>query len=149
MVAVVVEVVVVHNEHIPKQQLPNHFCAYFHDKVSRIRKELDNCVDEPSFDIFQREKLDHFHAVNSNTVKTIVMKSAPKSCSLDPIPSDLLQQHIDDIIDVMTNLINASLRVGVVPPAFKKASLDPNNLTSARFESPVHLKNPRTAILEQ
>ena len=23
-------------EHIPKQQLPDHFCAYFHDKVSRI-----------------------------------------------------------------------------------------------------------------
>ena len=27
-------------EHIPKQQLPDHFCAYFHDKVSSIRKEL-------------------------------------------------------------------------------------------------------------
>ena len=128
-------------EHIPKQQLPDHFCEYFHDKVSYIRNELDKCVDEPSFEIFQGEKWNHFHAVDDKTVKTIVMKSAPKSCSLDPIPSDLLQQHIDDIIDVMTNLINASLRDGVVPPAFKtaaitplikKPSLDPNNLKNFR-----------------
>ena len=60
-------------EHIPKQQLPDHFCAYFHDKVSRIRKEIDNCVDEPSFDIFQGEKLDHFHAIDSNTMKSRVL----------------------------------------------------------------------------
>ena len=74
------------------------------------------------------------------TPKTIVMKSAPKLCSLDPIPSDLLQQHIDDT-DVMINLINASLRDRVVPPAFKtaaitplikKPSLDPNNLKNFR-----------------
>ena len=89
-------------------------------------KELDNCVDEPSFDIFQGEKLDHFHAVDSNTVKTIVMKSAPKSCSLDPIPSDLLQQHIDDIIDVMTNLINASLRGRSCSPCFQDSSYHPS-----------------------
>ena len=104
--------------------------------------------------------MDHFRAVDSNTVKTIVMKSAPKSCSLDPIPSDLLQQHIDDIIDVMTNLINASLRDGVVPPAFKtaaitplikKPSLDPNNLKNFRPVSnlPFISKILEKVVLEQ
>ena len=104
--------------------------------------------------------MDYFHAVDSNTVKTIVMKSAPKSCSLDPIPSDLLQQHIDDIIDVMTNLINASLRDGVVPPAFKtaaitplikKPSLDPNNLKNFRPVSnlPFISKILEKVVLEQ
>ena len=128
-------------EHILKQQIPDHFCAYFHDKVSRMRKELDNCVELLSFDIFQGEKLHHFHAVDSTTVKTIVMKSAPKSCSLEPIPSDLLEQHIDDIIDVMTNLINASLRDGVVPPAFKTAAITP--LIKKPSLDPNYLKNFR------
>ena len=88
------------------------------------------------------------------------MKSAPKSCSLDPIPSDLLQQHIDDIIDVMTNLINAYLRDGVVPPAFKtaaitplikKPSLDPNNLKNFRPVSnlPFISKILEKVVLEQ
>ncbi|WP_293650351.1 reverse transcriptase family protein [Thiolapillus sp.] len=69
------------------------------------------------------------------------MKSKPTSCSLDPLPTSLLLEFIDDLLPTLTNIINFSLSSGtfpstfrsaVVKPLLKKASLDPNNLKNFR-----------------
>ena len=53
------------------------------------------------------------------------MRSASKSCSLDPIPTDLLKQHINPLIPIIARLVNTSMATGVVPVAFKKALVTP------------------------
>ena len=69
----------------------------------------------------------------------LILKSPSTSCALDPVPTWLLN-HID-LAPFLTHLINSSITSGVVPrsmkhaivtPVFKKANLDPDNLTNYR-----------------
>ena len=74
-------------------------------------------------------------------VKLVITKSAPKTCSLDPIPTPLLLEILDCLLPSLTALINSSLSSGLFPQAFKSAvifpllkkpSLDPNELKNFR-----------------
>ena len=74
-------------------------------------------------------------------VKHVIMKSAPKTCSLDPIPTPLLLDILDCLLPSLTALINSSLSSGLFPqvfksavifPLLKKPSLDPNELKNFR-----------------
>ncbi|GFR88481.1 RNA-directed DNA polymerase from mobile element jockey, partial [Elysia marginata] len=147
-------------DQITDDKLPDSFCAYFHDKVKKLRTELDSKGGEPSYEPFSGEPWEQFQTVNPKIVKKVILSSNPKSCVLDPIPSDLLEQHIDDLIGILTNIINASLREGVVPsalktaaiiPLIKKADLAPNILKNFRPVSnlPFISKILEKIVLEQ
>ena len=65
-----------------------------------------------------------FQNVTEADIKSI-MKCAPtKSCSLDPIPTYLLQS-CETIVSPLTKMINSSLNTGVVPKCFKHAFVTP------------------------
>ena len=53
------------------------------------------------------------------------MKSPTKSCSLDPLPTHLLKDHLDLLVPAITKLINCSLSSGIVPSKFKQALITP------------------------
>lgn len=53
------------------------------------------------------------------------MKSASKSCELDPIPTFLLKQSMDGVLPVITDIVNASLTESTVPQSFKQAIVRP------------------------
>ena len=71
-----------------------------------------------------------------------ILKSAPnKSCELDPIPTWLLKSSIDELLPIITDIMNASITSGYVPKSFKSAlvrpllkkpGLDPNVLKNYR-----------------
>ena len=69
------------------------------------------------------------------------MKSATKSCSLDPIPTDIIKRHIATLVPVITRLVNAFLAKGVVPKSFKRALVTPL-LKKSTLDPQVH-KNYR------
>ncbi len=48
-----------------------------------------------------------------------ILKSTNASCDLDPFPTRLLKQYVDDTIVPIIAIINLSMREGVVPPDFK------------------------------
>ncbi|MGB5557614.1 MAG: reverse transcriptase family protein, partial [Paracoccaceae bacterium] len=54
-----------------------------------------------------------------------IMKSPTKSCILDPIPTSLTKQHLDDLVPIVTDIVNASLSTGSVPSQFKQAVVTP------------------------
>ena len=58
------------------------------------------------------------------------MKTATKTCSLDPIPTDLLKECIDAPIKSITLIINKSLSIGVFPNSWKEAFIKNYNLRS-------------------
>ena len=73
-------------------------------------------------------------------IKTI-MGSATKSCSLDPIPSALLKNFLNQLVTPITSIINMSLKQGefladlkhaLVTLQWKKSSLDPEVLKNYR-----------------
>ena len=66
-----------------------------------------------------------------------------KSCDLDPIPTPILHDCLEEITPIVTDIVNKSLSCGVIPqcfkhalrlvkPLLKKANLDPNCLSNYR-----------------
>ena len=60
---------------------------------------------------------------------------------LDPIPTSLTKQYLNDLVSLFTVIVNASLSAGIVPqqfkqahvtPLFKKPGLDSNNMKNFR-----------------
>ncbi len=62
-----------------------------------------------------------FEPVTEVMVKHVIMKYAPKTCSLDPIPTPLLLEILDCLLPSFTALINSSLSSGLFPQVFKSA----------------------------
>ena len=79
-----------------------------------------------------------FDEVSETEIKKIIMT---KSCRLDPLPTQLLKDHLDLSIPATTKLINCSLsywivtsklKQALITPLIKKPSLDPNILKKYR-----------------
>ena len=69
------------------------------------------------------------------------MQTTPKTCELDPMPTQFLFQHLDLLLPTITHIMNESLISGVFPTEFKKAVLKP--LLKKSNLDPNQLKNYR------
>ena len=58
-------------------------------------------------------------------IRELTLKSPTKSCMLDPIPTSITKQCLDDLVLFITFIVNASLSTGIVPPQFKQAIVTP------------------------
>jgi hypothetical protein len=112
------------------------FSEFFQNKISTIRRKLDDaddCIDQPLHNqtvlpLTPREChsiLDAFVPLTVKEVKKIVTSSPSKSCSIDPIPTWLLKEIVDDIVPIITIIVNRSLQEGYFPTMFKKALVTP------------------------
>jgi len=128
----------------PLSQQPDVFCNFFTSKVADIRTELDR-QDVTPLDLFPpssvNSRFDVFKPVSEQEVRSVILKSKPTSCSLDPIPTPLLVESLDQLLPTLTHIVNESLSSGAVPyscksavikPLLKKPSLDKNNLKNYR-----------------
>jgi hypothetical protein len=58
-------------------------------------------------------------------VSQLIQKSAKKSCALDPMPTSLVVKNLNELLPVMTCMINSSLSLGYFPSAWKSTLVDP------------------------
>ena len=123
------------------KSLCEHFAKYFCDKIIRIRANFSNQVnDVPSVQKPKiRNELLNLEPASEDEVRKIIVKSASKSCDLDPIPTHILKSLLDILIKTITTIINLSLESGTFPllfkeahvtPLLKKSNLPVNNLTN-------------------
>lgn len=126
---------------IDPENLPCSFSSFFNEKIQSIRLELDQSNDKPCFEPFHGEVFHSFSLVTEAEVLKILKESSKKSCILDPLPASILFECLDELTPIITELINYSLKTGVVPPSFKeavvypllkKANLDTNMLKNYR-----------------
>ena len=113
---------------VPPEALPDKFCTFFHNKVVQIKESLDNDHGPrslPTSEPFQGEHCVAFQSVSCETVKNIIKACPPKSCHLDPIATSFVHNHIDDLVPLITTIVNASLSEGAVSSCFKVASVSP------------------------
>ena len=71
------------------------------------------------------ETLSVFKPASVSEVKVIVKSMANKCCDLDPIPTWLAKECLDELAPYVTSLVNNSLDSGKVPSAFKQALVRP------------------------
>ena len=69
--------------------------------------------------------LQTFTPVIEQFVSEILQKTVPKSCDLDPIPTELLYENLDVLLPTITNIINISLASVFLPPDFKTDIVKP------------------------
>ena len=62
----------------------------------------------PSVTVFGGSPLTAFHLVSESIVREVLNKTAIKTCELDPLPSWLLAELIDDLLPFFTSVINDS-----------------------------------------
>ena len=123
-------------------ELANNFSDYFLGKVDKIRQELDanasatsnlNTYNNYDSDIVCR--LSQFQLVTEDTLHEVITKCPSKSCSVDPMPTWLVKQHLPVLMPILTKIVNSSLSSGsfpsglgraIITPILKKASLDKN-----------------------
>ena len=105
--------------HTSDSELANHFASFFDDKKTRLRRELDSTQPtELSVDVKDscNSSLPKFSAVSEDDVREVLKTSASKSSDLDPLPAKLFKQCQEELLPVITEVINKSLESGVVPP---------------------------------
>ena len=69
--------------------------------------------------------LAHFEPATLEEVRKIISKAPDKSCELDPIPTWLLKQCLDELAPLVTAIINQSIESCSVPKSFKSARIRP------------------------
>ena len=66
-----------------------------------------------------------FRCLTESDVRAIIMKSAKKSCKLDPFRTSLLVNCLDELLPVITAMVNLSLKEGYFPSEWKDALVKP------------------------
>ena len=114
-------------KNIPLEKMPELFNDFFISKISKIRSVLDSRKIDFTLNAlsFSGEKLSSFDLLSRDKVKHIILSSPCKSCCLDPIPTNILFQHIDLFIDCITSIVNDSLKNGIMPICYRKAVISP------------------------
>ena len=126
--------------------LANKFSHFFDDKISVIRNrfQLNSSAVEESF---SGENLENIRSATDEEVKALILSYSNKSCELDPIPTWLLEICINELLPILTAVINSSLSTGefpeqckhaIVRPLLKKDNLDPDKLKNYRPVSNLH-----------
>ena len=58
-----------------------------------------------------------FKLLSEGDISAITKKSAKKSCNLDPMPTKLVVNCLDQLLPIITTIVNCSLSQGVFPEA--------------------------------
>ena len=110
----------------PSADLPSIFIKHFTNKEEKLRANIaSEHVTSTLVTGTTAVTFSSFEKVSQLTVTECNLNSAPKSCELDPIPSNLLIECLDSILPSVTDLFNSSLASGILPQGFKSALVTP------------------------
>jgi hypothetical protein len=97
-------------------ELAQDFSDFFSDKIERIRDNINSesqsevCTENLQADVdTTMTLLEGFTSVSEEEVTRIIKNSPNKSCELDPIPTWLLESCLQELLPVLTKIINLSL----------------------------------------
>ena len=112
--------------------LPKLFSSFFHDKVAKIRENLDSETSTHELPSsyshhveYQHTPFTSFKPVTTQHLLSILTKFATKSCDIDPMLSSLLLDCLNVVLPSMTDIINDSLVSGAFPTFYKSAIVKP------------------------
>ena len=93
------------------------------DLTSTQRNTLDNTFIENHY--LTDHWLTRFEPVDVNYVVKLINNTPPKACAVDPVPTQLLKRHVQEVAPYITVVINLSTSIGEVSPNLREALLKP------------------------
>ncbi len=103
------------------------FATFFTDKTKTISSQFSPLLTQdlqPTRSTAQTP-IFSFCPLTEVEVSKLLLSSHPTTCTLDPIPSHLLQAISPTLLPALTHIINTSLLTGIFPTAFKQARVTP------------------------
>jgi len=85
---------------------------------NKIISDTPNTTGDISMDaniMFNGNMLEMFRSTSKVEVKEIIIKSPNKSCDWDPMPNWLLKKCIDQLLSLITAIVNRSMDESVMP----------------------------------
>ena len=86
---------------------------------------ISGFCEPPTFAIFDGPLLSQSKPVKEKLIRELILKPPTKSCMLDPLPTSITKQCLDDLVSLITFIVNASLFTDRVSPQFKQAIVTP------------------------
>ena len=112
--------------------LAEDFKNFFASKVTNIRESITDqqLSNEPQIStatdgICSGPKLDKFEQVSMDDVEKMVKGMSNKFCGLDPIPTFLLKECINELSPLLRYIVNMSIEMSSFPSDLKKAVIKP------------------------
>ena len=130
-----------------KKLLANQFNSFFITKIQKIMEILVPISTHPSNPVYLESEIEtaeilhEFRPITLDATKKLILSAPPKSCKLDPIPRDLLRNHIDVLAPIIQKIINILITNGMISanmkevlprPFLKKSNLDPQQFKNFR-----------------
>ena len=133
--------------HEDKKLLANQFNSFFITKIEKIMEISVPTNTHPSNPVYLESEIEttvilhEFRPITLDATKKLILSATPKSCKLDPIPMDLLRNHIDVLAPIIQKIINilitngmisANMKEALLRQLLKKSNLDPQQLKNFR-----------------
>ena len=134
-----------HSTRVPRD-LADNFAKFFTNKISTIHQVLSVIPvgsTQPSNDMtdMYTGEMTSLAATTENEVRKIILVGPSNTGSLDPMPTSMVKDCLQELAPVITNTINYSMAERVVPttlrhanvvPVLKKPSLDKDVMKNYR-----------------
>ena len=104
------------------------FSTFFTNKILNIRSELgltDTHTGGTVTNCFSGVPLNTFMDATEAEIWNIIKLSPVKSCELDPLPTWLLKECKAELVPIITDIVNMSLRESMIPKSLKTAHIRP------------------------
>ena len=111
------------------ETLVNDFANYFKDKIDKIRADLDNNIIniQTEHHLFSGSTtLNEFSLLTAQDILKLIKDMPTKHCELDPLPTWLLKECINEVLPLITEIVNKSLQSGQMPKQLKHALIRPH-----------------------
>ena len=100
------------------------FADHFMCKIAKIR---DSLQDYPKYEPRMKEvpEVDQFEELTEEEVTKLISELNTKSCEIDTIPASMVKEYVNELLPVITKLVNLSLQTGTFPEKWKEAIVRP------------------------
>ena len=112
-----------------KKFLADQFNEFFMTKIDKIMDSLvpsdthpinENYIEK---DFLTSLCLTNFRPITLQETIDLSKSAAPKSCELDPVPTNIILKHIEIIAPTIQEIINLSITTGIMPENMKETIL--------------------------
>ena len=96
--------------------MAEELAVFFLDKIQKIREALDHHDKfDPTIGIKSKVvSVDNFELYSEEEIRKIVMTLSTKTCESDVIPTGPLKKILPSVLRIITNIMNTSLKEGVL-----------------------------------
>jgi hypothetical protein len=103
----------------------NDFLDFFNNKVELVRAETDQ-ASPPKVEQGDGSLMDNFMTTTPEQIDRMINSSSNKSCSLDPVPTEIIKKCSDLLSPFISEIFNRSLIEGHLPKCQKIANIVPH-----------------------